>query len=102
MRSDSRRQALLSGVAALVGAACPFIPDARAADVPRYELGVASGEPRPDGMVLWTRITGVDLPPAVEVQWEVAGDETFRQVVARGSETAEVAGRTACTPNPPG
>ena len=91
MRSDSRRQALLSGVAALVGAACPFIPDARAADVPRYELGVASGEPRPDGMVLWTRITGVDLPPAVEVQWEVALDETFRQVVARGRETAEVA-----------
>jgi hypothetical protein len=41
----------------------PFIRHARAADVPRFELGVASGQPRADGMVLWTRLTGPDLPP---------------------------------------
>jgi alkaline phosphatase D len=57
-------------------------------DVPRFGLGVASGFPRPDGMVLWTRLTGADLPQRVEVQWELAGDEAFREVVARGSEAA--------------
>ena len=91
MHSEPRRKALLSGVAALVGSTCPFVPAARAADVPRYELGVASGEPRPDGMVLWTRLTGIDLPPVVEVVWEVATDESFRQIAARGRETAESA-----------
>lgn len=91
MHSDSRRQVLLSGVAAWIGAACSHLPEARAADVPRYELGVASGDPRPDSVVLWTRLTGVDLPPAVTVQWELASDEAFRQIVVRGSENAEAA-----------
>ena len=102
MHSEPRRQALRSGVAALIGVACPYLPDARAADVPRYQLGVASGEPRPDGLVLWTRLTGVDLPPVVEVLWEMATDESFRQIVARGSETAEVASAHSVHAEPAG
>lgn len=54
----------------------------------RFALGVASGTPRTDSVVLWTRLTGDALPAAVEVQWEVASDDAFRQIVARGSETA--------------
>ena len=68
-----------------------FIRHARAADTPRFELGVASGQPRSDGMVLWTRLTGPDLPPQVQVHWDVAHDEAFTRIVARGSDTAEQA-----------
>ena len=64
---------------------------ARAADVPRFGLGIASGQPRADGMVLWTLLTGGGLPGRVEVRWELARDEGFRQVVARGVETAVAA-----------
>jgi alkaline phosphatase D len=85
----TRRQTL--GAAALV--AVPFVRHARAADVPRFALGVASGAPRPDGMVLWTRLTAPpgqdDLPEVVPVRWELARDEAFGQVVASGVEAAE-------------
>jgi alkaline phosphatase D len=62
---------------------------AGATSAPRFALGVASGSVRPDGMVLWTRLTGGGLPERVPVQWEVARDEAFREVVARGTEAAE-------------
>lgn len=74
------------------GLAAPaFVRHARAADVPRFTLGVASGHPEPDAVVLWTRLTGLDLPAQVPVRWEVADDEGFQNVVARGTETAEPA-----------
>ncbi len=86
--SPSRRQ-VLALPAATALASLPFIRHARAADLPRFDLGVASGTPRPDGMVLWTRLTGVDLPERVPVQWELAHDAAFTQIAARGTETAE-------------
>ncbi|MDX2269047.1 MAG: alkaline phosphatase D family protein [Bryobacter sp.] len=59
-----------------------------------FSLGVASGEPAPDGAVLWTRI----LPPAEQaaalansnlaVKWEVAEDEAFRKPAASGTAVA--------------
>lgn len=59
-----------------------------------FTLGVASGDPAPDGVVLWTRLApdplaggGMPAQP-VPVQWEVASDERFRRVVARGTELA--------------
>ncbi|MEO7335787.1 MAG: hypothetical protein ABIV63_04315, partial [Caldimonas sp.] len=55
-----RRRVLLQGAGALTFA--PWLASgARAADQPRFALGVASGQPRTDGMVLWTRLTGGDL-----------------------------------------
>jgi alkaline phosphatase D len=68
-----------------------FVRQAGAATVPRFALGVASGYPRPDTVVLWTRLTGLDLPARVAVQWEVAHDESFARIAARGTETAETA-----------
>ena len=60
MRLPRRR--FLSSAAAVVAA--PWLASGpRAADVPRFSLGVASGQPRADGMVLWTRLTGGDLSP---------------------------------------
>lgn len=73
----------------LAAAAAPaWLRHARAADVDRFPLGVASGCPRPDGVVLWTRVGGPGLPEQVEVQWELSRDEGFRDVVARGREIA--------------
>lgn len=82
------RRALLAAALA-AGTAPAWLRHARAADTPRFEQGVASGYPRPDGMVLWTRLTGAGLPERVPVQWELAQDEAFQQVVARGTDTAE-------------
>jgi len=60
-----------------------------------FALGVASGDPSPSGVVLWTRLAPRPLEPdggmpheAVEVAWEVAEDEGFGRVVRRGVVTA--------------
>ena len=82
----SRRSLLQAALAA--GAAPFFIRHALAADAPRFGLGVASGFPAPDGMVLWTLITGDGLAPQVSVDWELAEDEGFARIVARGREWA--------------
>jgi len=59
---------------------------ARAAG-PLFPWGVASGDPRPDGLVLWTRLDAADAT-AVEVTWEVAADDGFRHVLRRGQVAA--------------
>ncbi|MGW1138181.1 alkaline phosphatase D family protein [Streptomyces zhihengii] len=62
-----------------------------------FSLGIASGEPRWDGVVLWTRLApdpfaedgrgGMpDVP--VRVAYEVASDERFSRVVRRGTVVA--------------
>ncbi len=89
----SRREFLRRG-AALAAA----LPAPRLLAQPRFErspftLGVASGYPSADGVVLWTRLATL-LPAggierdAVEVGWEVAADEAFRRIVRRGRESA--------------
>ncbi|MEI7466213.1 MAG: alkaline phosphatase D family protein, partial [Burkholderiales bacterium] len=35
------------------------------------------------------RLTGGDLPPRVEVHWELSHDEAFKRIATRGTETAE-------------
>ena len=84
--SLSRRRWLAYAGHAVVAPA--FVRHARAADVPRFALGVASGQPRERSIVLWTRVTGADLPAQLEVRWELARDEGFTDIAARGSETA--------------
>ena len=55
-----------------------------------FTLGVASGCPRPDSIVLWTRLSPDARPaPNEPVRWELAEDEAFRRIVRRGSFTAE-------------
>jgi alkaline phosphatase D len=57
---------------------------------PCFGLGVASGCPRPDRLVIWTRLDpDIRLDPVVPVKWEMATDEAFRQVVQTGTTTAE-------------
>ncbi len=85
MKLWTRRTVLAAGAAPL------FIRHARAANVPRFALGVASGQPQAAGVVLWTMLTGPDLPDEVSVAWELAEDEGFTRIAARGSETARAA-----------
>jgi alkaline phosphatase D len=46
--------------------------------------GVASGDPRHDRVILWTRISGSAQSARPRVRWEVARDPDFRQIVERG------------------
>jgi alkaline phosphatase D len=66
------------------------VPPLDVADDP-FVLGVASGDPAPGSVVLWTRLLG-DLGDAdVDVLWELADDETFADVSANGIATAPAA-----------
>jgi alkaline phosphatase D len=85
-----RRRCFVSLAAAAIGAPGWSAAQGRD-DVQRFSLGVASGQPRPDSVVLWTRLMGPALPEVVPVRWQVASDERFRQIVARGEERAEAA-----------
>ncbi|MFI8227601.1 alkaline phosphatase D family protein [Streptomyces sp. NPDC085900] len=95
--SPDRRRFLTAGAAVLGAAASAqlWLPGtARAAEnaVPDgvFSLGVASGDPLPDGIVLWTRLApdplnGGGMPDeVVPVQWEIAEDERFRKTARRG------------------
>jgi len=59
-----------------------------------FTLGVASGDPTANGVVLWTRLAldpmqGGGLPAEqVEVLWEVAADERFSRVLRSGMAAA--------------
>ncbi|UUX96099.1 alkaline phosphatase D family protein [Aquabacterium sp. J223] len=82
----SRRSLLQAALAA--GLAPGLLSCARAGSDERFALGVASGAPRPDRLVLWTRLMGGDLPEAVPVRWQLARDERFTDLAAQGEETA--------------
>jgi alkaline phosphatase D len=81
----NRRQ-ILTGAVAAAGASALAVGSqgpARAADTAApFLLGVASGDPLPDAVVLWTRLIGKTRP--VQVGWQVARDERFRRVVRSG------------------
>jgi alkaline phosphatase D len=56
-----------------------------------FSLGVASGYPSPQGVVLWTRLAGSLDPLAVPVRWEIAADEAMKTIVASGTASADPA-----------
>ncbi|RRO16639.1 alkaline phosphatase [Saccharopolyspora rhizosphaerae] len=90
-----RRRSLLKAGGVLAGAtSIGGLPAAAHSSHPVFAHGIASGDPTPDGVVLWTRITpepgaqpGSGLGPDCAVEWEVAADERFSTVLARGSTT---------------
>lgn len=107
MRHDRRR--LLQGLAAMGGAV--LLPDSLiAADagaagtaspsqpLPDYpfRLGVASGYPTERSVVLWTRLApdpaqgSGGMPPLDwPLRYEIASDDRFRRIVARGDAVAQ-------------
>jgi alkaline phosphatase D len=54
-----------------------------------FGLGVASGYPSPDGVVLWTRLAGALDPAPIPVRWEIAADEAMKTIVMSGTAQAE-------------
>ncbi|MFI8498849.1 alkaline phosphatase D family protein [Streptomyces sp. NPDC085524] len=86
--------AALAPVAAALGAPAAHA----AANAPAFLHGVASGDPLPDGVLLWTRVTptpeavpGSGLGPATSVSWEVAADKAFSRIVAGGEVSTSAA-----------
>lgn len=59
-----------------------------------FSLGVASGDPTPDGVVLWTRLApkpleGGGMPREnVAVDWQIADDDGFTKIAASGTAVA--------------
>jgi len=76
---------LAAGLRPAVASGAPFSPSPAP-----FTLGIASGDPTPDSVVLWTRLAndplhGGGMPPEpIPVAWEVATDERMRHVVRRG------------------
>nr|WP_245671594.1 alkaline phosphatase D family protein [Nocardia amamiensis] len=65
------------------------------AQTPVFRHGVASGDPLPDGVIIWTRVTvsdaatpGSGLGAPASVRWEIAADDGFAWVTASGTVTA--------------
>lgn len=96
------RRRLLQGAGSLAAAALAVPIAPRLAfgaatnflDYP-FQLGVASGDPWPDGFVIWTRLAPKPLEPGqgmsgetFAVDWEVAEDRQFQKVVAKGTGMA--------------
>ncbi|MFE0809711.1 alkaline phosphatase D family protein [Streptomyces sp. NPDC058794] len=99
-RSPSRRTVVKAAAAGAVLAAplAAALPAGAAGAAPAFLHGVASGDPLPDGVLLWTRVTptpeavpGSGTGPDTEVDWIVARDKDFTNVVAKGSVTATAA-----------
>nr|WP_315400039.1 alkaline phosphatase D family protein [uncultured Duganella sp.] len=106
---DAQRRLVLAALAASVGGRA-YPAQQNPGDVPRagyvpgagggsggaypFSLGVASGSPLANAVVIWTRIlrdplNAAAMPPlAFAVRWEVAEDERFGRIVASGTASA--------------
>ncbi|MBH5334565.1 alkaline phosphatase D family protein [Streptomyces pactum] len=98
-----RRRFLTVTSAAAALAFTTNLPSAHAAEVAPasvkedpFTLGVASGDPQPDSVLLWTRLAprpyepgnGMSATGAVPVRWEIARDDRFHRVARRGTVKA--------------
>ncbi len=103
MTKLNRRTFILGSIATAGAVALPLSASGRAAAAVAaypFTLGVASGDPAFDSVVLWTRLapspTNADgqggMPNAdVVVDWQVSSSATFATLIASGSVTAQYA-----------
>ncbi|MFK0115942.1 alkaline phosphatase D family protein [Streptomyces sp. NPDC090994] len=84
-----------AGGAVLAAPLAAARPAGAAGAAPAFLHGVASGDPLPDGILLWTRVTpapeaipGSGTGPDTPVSWTVATDRALTDVVAKGTVTA--------------
>jgi len=93
-RSITRRS-VVGGIAAGLVAAPAIVRSQQVFTAYPFRLGVAAGEPAADGFVIWTKLApdplnehgGMPMAP-VAVDWQVAADERFGSIVARGTMIA--------------
>jgi alkaline phosphatase D len=102
-RRLTRRTLLRTGGSFAAGLTLVGLTSSRALAQPSFDsypftLGVASGDPTPKSVVLWTRLApdplavGGGLPAeAYEVRYELAADESFRHVHREGTVVADPA-----------
>ncbi|WP_115789070.1 alkaline phosphatase D family protein [Arthrobacter silvisoli] len=89
----TRRQILRTAGSAAAVAGLPALVSTPAfAGSAAFVHGVASGDPFPDGVLLWTRVTPTaealpasGLGPDVTVRWEVSASPDFQRIVAKGA-----------------
>lgn len=93
--APTRRTVVKAAAATAVAGSVLTATSARAADGPVFLHGVASGDPLPDGILLWTRVTpsadalpGSGLGADTPVAWEIAEDKDFSRIAARGTAVA--------------
>jgi alkaline phosphatase D len=83
----------LGALSALTSASGGVLAQKTSAVYP-FSLGVASGSPLPDAVVIWTRIlhdpfdAAATTPLGYSVRWEMAEDERFSRIVAKGTASA--------------
>lgn len=46
-----------------------------------FEHGVASGDPLQDRVILWTRLTPNEASARLQVTWQIAKDQEFKQII---------------------
>jgi phosphodiesterase/alkaline phosphatase D-like protein len=82
----TRRSALGLGVAGVGAAACATSGGEIAAYDGKaiFAHGVASGDPRQNAVIIWTRVKP-DVEGPVPVKWTMAKDAAFKEVVKRGT-----------------
>jgi alkaline phosphatase D len=100
------RRAVLKGTAATAAAAALASTAVAAASgsaqalaaSPFFQHGIASGDPLPSAVVLWTRVTpiptatpGSGLGAAVTVKYQIARDSGFNKIVGSGSLSTDLA-----------
>ena len=88
-----RRRSFIAGLAGL------SLPASARAEAPLaaepFGLGVASGRPAPESVVLWTRLmaaagdSGERLGAPIPVGWAIAEDKGMRRVIGSGQTIAE-------------
>lgn len=89
LNRPTRRDAL-KGLAIGGGVVLVDGPARAEAPAPIVEFlhGVASGDPEPSAVVIWTRVTSES---DVSVRWQISGDADFAGIVSEGEATARAA-----------
>lgn len=100
-RTMTRREAIAAAAALGASLAWPFRAARRSPATWRerrdfYPQGVASGDPTPDGVMLWTRRPPVDGSIASRLEVEIAADEGFRHIVSRASAAVDASTDWTC------
>lgn len=95
MTRHTRREfvAALAALSAAGVAAPAFGSDAARRGPPArpvFAHGVASGDPRHDRVILWTRVTPADPEDYLEGRWQIARDPGFRRDVTRGRFVTDI------------
>ncbi len=80
----NRRNALKLGLLGLAGIGAPVLAQAGQG----FTHCVASGEPGPNQVLLWTRYASAD---ETQLKWELANDAEFTRIVTQGEATASPA-----------